>query len=227
MLKFGVQGFKAGKAIEGSFDQAINALTEKAKQPPPPNPETIKAENDAKEKQARLMHEQQVAAANAAAQQRKEQIEAMQTEQELRMKAAIEQHGKEMEAALEAARLQHEEMLKVREEEFNRWKVEMENSTKIAIAEIQAKTTLKTAAVSASKEGIKGGMAQVSEEGEVEPSDSLKQLVETVNQALTGMMEKQSGSAVQRVERIRGPDGRLARIRRHHADGNVSEVMVQ
>lgn len=226
MLQFGVTGFKAGKAIEGQFDMTIQALTEKAKQPPPPNPDVIKAENEAKEKQARLAHEQQVAASNAAAQQRKEQIEAMQTEQELRMKAALDQHAKEMDAALESARLQHEAMLKEREESFNRWKVEMDNQTKIVIAEIQAKSAAKTAAVSASKEGISGGMAEVSEEGDVQPSASLKQLVETVNQALNGMLEKQTGSSVQRVERVRGPDGRLAAIRRHHADGTTSEVGV-
>jgi hypothetical protein len=46
MLSFGVRGFKAGRQLEESIEQAKLQLEEAAKQPPPPSPEQIKAEGE-------------------------------------------------------------------------------------------------------------------------------------------------------------------------------------
>lgn len=76
MMLFGVRGFKAGRELEGQFEQTIAAMEEKAKQmqaqPPQPNPEQIKAQAEAQRaqadmaiKQAEVQLEQQKAAQEA------------------------------------------------------------------------------------------------------------------------------------------------------------------
>ncbi len=51
MLGFGVRGFKAGRQMEGVIDQTIEAIEQKAQQPPPPSPDMIKAQNDQQKNQ--------------------------------------------------------------------------------------------------------------------------------------------------------------------------------
>jgi len=48
MLKFMLAPFRAGRQMEQSIDDFVSQMTEKSKQPPPPNPEQIKAEAEIK-----------------------------------------------------------------------------------------------------------------------------------------------------------------------------------
>lgn len=62
LLKFGVQGFRVGRTLEGEFDTFADAEKEKQvqaqanPQPPAPSPEMIKAQLDAQLKQAEFAH---------------------------------------------------------------------------------------------------------------------------------------------------------------------------
>ena len=65
LLKFGVTGFKVGKTIEGTIDQAIEELKQAAKQPKPPDPkvqaEQMKAQAEVQKAQMSVQVEQQKA----------------------------------------------------------------------------------------------------------------------------------------------------------------------
>ena len=87
MMLFGIRGFKAGRELEGQFEQTIAAMEQKAKerqaQPPQPNPEQIKAQAEAQRaqadmqiEQAKLQFEQQKIAQDAQLTQWKAQLEA-------------------------------------------------------------------------------------------------------------------------------------------------------
>ena len=56
MLKFTAQGFRAGRQLGGAIDEFVEQVTAKASQPPPekPDPAIVKAEADAKSKEAEL-----------------------------------------------------------------------------------------------------------------------------------------------------------------------------
>lgn len=69
MLKWGVQGFKVGKTIEGAFDTTVEQLkasaAQKAQQPPPPDPrmevEKMKAQAEQQRSQMEMQREQMTA----------------------------------------------------------------------------------------------------------------------------------------------------------------------
>lgn len=59
MLKFTVQGMKAGRAIEGKFDQATQKVVQMANAPKPPPPEMQKLQAEIQAKQAEMQMQQQ------------------------------------------------------------------------------------------------------------------------------------------------------------------------
>ena len=73
---------------------------------------------------------------------------------------------------------------------FEKWKAELEAQTKIAVAEIGAKTTLQSAQLSAAAAG-----ADVQVDGQIGPvanaAEKLNQSVETMTQAQQAMAQKQ------------------------------------
>jgi len=63
-----------------------------------------------------------------------------------------------------------EAMMKEREEAFERWKVEMDNFTKFAVAELQAKTTVQTSAMSANAKSDGESGTELDAEGAPKPT---------------------------------------------------------
>jgi len=59
LMSFGVRGFKAGRTMEDSIDEAFQQLAQQqqqaAQQPPPPDPAVVKAEADMKAKEADML----------------------------------------------------------------------------------------------------------------------------------------------------------------------------
>lgn len=100
LLSFGVRGFKAGRQLEESIEQAKMQLEEAAKQPPPPTPEQQKIEAD---KQAMAMKVQ--------ADQQKQQGDLQVKQAELQMKE------REMAAKLEFERQKHEQEMAFKAQE--------------------------------------------------------------------------------------------------------------
>ena len=128
MLKFGVTGYRVGRVLEGEFDNVVDAIKEQAKQPkqPQPNPEIMKIQMEAQARQAELQAELQ-------ARDHEIQLEAQKQEAQARNDILERQHKAELDQALAKQQL-----------EYDTWKTQLENETKVLIAELEAKTKLKT-----------------------------------------------------------------------------------
>lgn len=192
MLMFGVRSFKAGEAMEASLEQFISQQAEKAKQPKPdqPNPEMLKMQADQQAEQGRMQLEQAKMQATAQGDQMKLQADMQ-----------LEQMRVEQKANAEAQRL-----------DFDRWKAELDASTKVAVAQIQAQTSLKQAAMSASNE-----TTEMDDEGNSHPAAGLTALVEAMNDNMAQLMDLQRQSSAELAQVLtkprrrtleRGADGR-------------------
>lgn len=128
LLKFGVASFKAGKSIEGTIDQAEDQFKEKYKQkavqPPPPDPEQIK-----------MQQETQMF-------QQKQQMEAQKHQADLAQQAQVEQLRAQLEHAAEQRKMERESMLAQQDLMFRKWQALLEAQTKIDVAQISAKSVL-------------------------------------------------------------------------------------
>lgn len=80
LIKFNVRGFRVGREIEKDLDQMIDALTQKAQNPPPPQPTPDDKKIAAKQKSDEM---------NAQLEIRKQDIDASLRERELAMRAGI------------------------------------------------------------------------------------------------------------------------------------------
>ena len=108
MLAFGVRGFKAGRQLEESIEQARMQLEDAAMQPQPPSPEQQEAELEKQKVQAKMAADQQAAQQKMAADQQKAQIDL----QSAQAKAQMERDKMQAEIQFLYAKLglQREEM---------------------------------------------------------------------------------------------------------------------
>lgn len=105
MLLFGVRGFKAGRELEGQFEQTMQQLDQAQKQrmaqPPQPTPDQIKAQAEAQKSQADLQIEQ----TRMQMEQQKAQFEIQLEQSKMQMeqwKAQLESETKKEIAQLQA-----------------------------------------------------------------------------------------------------------------------------
>jgi len=166
ILKFGVTGFKVGKAIEGDIDQAIDAMKQSAAQPrqPKPDPEMAKV-------QAQLQGKQQEIQFNLQAKQQELAMQAQFNEQQAQRDMQLEQwkqrmqaeevaHQNQLEAQRAALQAQHDQQLEqmraILDERMSQMQqatdvliARLNNETKVEVAEITAQTTINSAQISA------------------------------------------------------------------------------
>jgi hypothetical protein len=171
LLKFGVTGFRVGRSLEGEFDAlADQQKEEQAKkqanpQPPPPNPEAIKAQAEAQKSQT----EAQMAQAKMQQEAQLEQVKLQLAQQEATTKAQME-----------AQRL-----------EFEKWKAQLDNDTKVLIAEMQANKDIKTASLNINSKKVEDTMTMIDENGNQVAHPALTDLVNAINQNLQMMTSSQ------------------------------------
>jgi hypothetical protein len=186
----------------------------------------LKAQLDQQVEQARQAFETQKLHLAAELDQHKATLAAQVDQANQEAQGRQEAQENAMEAHREQMKLEMEQQQKQREDEFNRWKVEMDNQTKIAVAEIAAKTSIQTASMSANAANPGDG-TELDASGTQKPSSSLSVLVDAVNKALADNMNqnKESMSSMmdafsktheklteqmQRPRKIlRGPDGKV------------------
>lgn len=125
------------------------------------------------------------------------QRQAQADERKLQMEHAARQFEAQTQADLEKWKME-------REEAFEWRKAQLDAETKIAVAEIGAKTSVKTAAMSANAKSAKENGTELSDEGETRPNAALQSLVDTVNHSLQANLEsnKQLIQAVSRPKRV-------------------------
>ncbi len=141
MLKFGVTGFKVGKQIEGTIDEALDQLQAAAKQPrqQPPDPEMEKVKAQQQMDAARLQADQQADQARLQMEMAMERMRSQAQQESDRQKATFE-------FQLDGMRMQQEQA-------FARFEAMLKAKTAIEVAEISAQSTLDTAQISAADKG--------------------------------------------------------------------------
>ena len=122
MGKFAVTSFKIGKAIEGTFDQALDQIKEQAAQPkpPPPDPEMEKVKMQAQAEQARMQMEQQKGQAEMQMEGQRMQAEQANNQATLQMEAQKAQMQVEADKQIAAIKLAGEkeiEMYRIQSQE--------------------------------------------------------------------------------------------------------------
>jgi hypothetical protein len=144
MLLFTVRRFRAGRSLESSIEQAMQALQQKAQmaqqQPPQQDPEMLKLQSEQQAEQMRMQAQAQTEQMKMQAQAQLEQAKAqldMQM-QEAKAQADIQLEQMKEQFALQLAN--NELQVKAREmqgkEEYERWKAELDAATKIMVARI-------------------------------------------------------------------------------------------
>jgi hypothetical protein len=164
LLKFGVTGYRIGRVIEGEFDNVADAIKEQSKQPkqPKPDPEMLKIQMEAQARQAELQNETQM-------REHEIQLEAQKQEAQAQNDMRERQHKAELDQALEKQRL-----------EFDAWKSKLDNETKILIAELQAKTTLKQQHMQANP--TLDPLLDIDMDGNAHLTDEITSVLSAVNQ---------------------------------------------
>jgi hypothetical protein len=168
LLKFGVQGFRVGRTLEGEFDTFADQAKDKQKQlaanppQPQPNPEVLKMQAEQQKSQADMQMTQ-------AKMQQDSQLE--------QLKLQLAQQEASSKAQLEAERLQ-----------FEKYKTELDNQTKVVIAELQAKNDIKKTSMSINGAKEAEGLTEMSDEGFEQPTSALASLVDSINQNMASMI---------------------------------------
>ena len=166
MLLFGVRGFKIGRTIEGSFEQYIAQATQQAKakaaQPPQPPPPTP------------------------------EMIRAQAESQNAQAKIQLEQQTTQAKLQLEQAKLQTEQQLEAQKLQFEQWKAQLESDTRVMIAEMSSKTSLKQSSMTINAARDQEGLIEMGDTGEEQPTSALSGLIDAVNQNYAQMLQMSS-----------------------------------
>ena len=143
MLLFTVRRFRAGRSLESSIEQAMQALQQKAQmaqQQPQQDPEMLKLQAEQQAEQMRMQAQAQTEQMKMQAQAQLEQAKA---QLDMQMQDAKAQADMQLEQMKEQFALQlanNELQVKAREmqgkEEYERWKAELDAATKIMVARI-------------------------------------------------------------------------------------------
>jgi len=163
MLLFGIRGFKIGRTIEGSFEQYIATVTQnekaKAAQPPQPPPPTP------------------------------EMIRAQAESQNAQAKIQLEQQTTQAKMQLEQAKLQTEQQLEAQKLQFEQWKAQLDADTRVMIAEMSSKTSLKQSSMTINAARDQEGILELNDNGDEQPNSALAGLIEAVNQNYAQMIQ--------------------------------------
>jgi len=169
LLKFGVTGYRVGRELEGEFDTLADHIKQASKnpQPPPPDPEIMKIQMEAQARQAELQSQVQ-------ARDHEIQLEAQKQKAQADNDMRERQHKAELDQALAKQRL-----------EYDTWKTQLENETKIVIAELDAKTKLKTQYMSTNPQDP---LTHIDENGNPKLPDDITNLLNDVNSSMATLV---------------------------------------
>ena len=174
---FVLRAFKVGRPTESAFQEAMDKLVEKAKQPQPPKPDPaqIKAQSDQQIAQAKLAADQQKNQQEMQLEQMRIQAEKAQSQfqaqmdawvaqqqqqaqqQQAEAQARVDAHYKQLEAMqterLEAMRIAAEERESMRDQTMQLILQHLKGQQAVEVAEIGAQSTLDAAQISAARAG--------------------------------------------------------------------------
>lgn len=162
MLKFGVEGFKVGKTLEGTFDTVADQLKKIAANPPPKqDPEMAKVQAQSQLADREMQMKGQLAKyqadLDAQTEQAKQAFQAQQTAQQNALESQRASQKAQLESHLLALKATLEAQSSARETEFKRWEAMLDAKTKIAVAEIAKAAKLEGAQLAAASAEASGG----------------------------------------------------------------------
>ncbi len=173
MLLFGVRGFKVGRDIENSFDEAMAKLKEPKPQQDP---------NAAAMQQEQMKMQAQQQSEQMQAQQAQMQMQATAQSEQARVQADMQIEQGKLQAQQQSEELSRQHELRIKQIELDStmqmdiWKAKLDAKTKIAIAKLSGE-----------------GGADISGliDSEIDPveSDDLRQSVETLNQKFDAIVQ--------------------------------------
>lgn len=189
LLKFGISGFKVGKAVEGMIDQQLEQLTKQAQQPQPekPDPEMVKVQATAQAKQQELQMKAQLDAQHLENEKQiklaEQQYQAQQNQHQQGLESQRAMEQAQLDAALERQRFESEERTAAAQRQLDLYKIDQDNATKIAVATIAANS--KAAATEGGTEGEEGEAAAPADPKHDELKDMLTKLYEELSKPRT------------------------------------------
>jgi len=187
VLQFVVRTFKGGRQLENVLETTIAKMNEpKPEQPPPPDPEQIKAQAAMQLEQSRAQTAMQLEQVKQSASAQTEQFNAQNAQA---IEQAKMQHAMQLEQIKQQAeteRSQYESQLSA---EVERYKADLQAQTQLQLAQISAETASKPVESEPKDSGANDALSA--------SVDGLKAVIETMNRPKTI---------------IRGPDGRAAGI---------------
>ena len=182
MLKFGVQGYRVGRVLEGEFDAVVDTIKEKAKQPkqPKPDPEMMKIQAEMQMFQQKSQLEVQTRATEL-------QNQAQVREHEIQLEAQRNQAQAQLEAQRAQMQAQMDAQLAQQKLEFEKWKAQLDNETKVVVAELDAKTKLKQQYMQANP--LADPLVDIDHNGNLHLTDEIQGVLHTVNQNVAQLIE--------------------------------------
>ena len=142
LLKFGVQGYRVGRSLEGEFDNTADMMKQKMAQPKPPqpNPEQMKMQMQSAIEDKKIQADMQKHQSEQQMRNQELQLEAQRDQMKAQHQAEVDMHK----AQLDMQERQHEAELKermhAREMDYNEWKTKLEAETKVLVAQIGAES---------------------------------------------------------------------------------------
>jgi hypothetical protein len=143
MLLFTVRRFRAGRSLESSIEQAMQALQQKAQAAQQQqDPEMLKLQAEQQAEQGRMQAQAQTEQMKMQAQAQLEQAKAQLEMQMQQAKAQADMQLEQMKEQFAQQVANNELQVKAREmqgrEEYERWKAELDAATKVLVARIGA-----------------------------------------------------------------------------------------
>jgi hypothetical protein len=234
LLKFGLKGFKATRAIEDAIEDAARKLEEMAQQPKPPSPEEAKLQAEQAKMEGEMQFKQADAQIKAQSEQQRLVFEQQKHEQEMAFKR--EEH--EMTMSLERERMAMDQASRAQEFEFKQAEAsqnrEFKSQEMAQTREMHDQTLQHSADERETRDALDRDKAGLP----ANPNRSVKSSMEQVLQALTGAVQaisEQSEQSQQMMQVVAQSSDRVAdavaklaaprkRVAVRGADGRIAEA---
>jgi hypothetical protein len=232
LLKFGLKGFKATRAIEDAIEDAARKLEEMAQQPKPPTPEEQKAQLEAQKLEQKAQADAAKAQADQEAKLADAQLQAAIAQQEmeqerqkhqLEMEQAEQKHAQEMQQAQddrEFKRQCHDDQMALNRDKMNQDREMHDQTLQHSSEERETKDALerdKVGLPANPNRQVKDSMQQVLQaltgvvQAISEQSEQSQQMMQVVAQSSDRVADAVAKLAAPRKRvAVRGQDGRIA-----------------
>jgi hypothetical protein len=144
------------------------------------------------------------------------------------IRAQAEVQNAQAKNQMEQVKLQTEQQLEAQKLQFEQWKAQLDSDTRVLIAEMGSKTSLKQSSMTINAAKEQENLTELNDMGDEQPSTTLMELINTVNDNFANMLnaQEQNFNSIQAQTHnelinhltrpkqiIRGADGRIAGVK--------------